>query len=102
LVVLALRITEPRSPNWLTPDSPQLSWPWRETERDFTGYFTGRPGKYAMTDPDAPPPIEPSQPDYDPGAVPDEEPMQQPPVKPGDDRPYDAASRPFPPLSSPD
>lgn len=56
-----------------------------------------------MTDPDAPPPIEPSQPDYEPGAVPDEEPMQQPPVKPGDDRPYDAAPASFPPpLTSPD
>jgi hypothetical protein len=56
----------------------------------------------AMTDPDAPPPIEPSQPDYDPGATPDEEPMREPPVQPGDDRPYDASLAPFPPVTSPD
>ena len=55
-----------------------------------------------MTAPDAPPPIEPSQPAYDPGPVPDEEPMRQPPVQPGDDRPYDNAPAPFPPVTSPD
>jgi hypothetical protein len=58
--------------------------------------------KDAMTDPDAPPPIEPTQPDYDPGSVPDEEPMRQPPVQPGDDRPYDRSATPFPPVTSPD
>jgi hypothetical protein len=55
-----------------------------------------------MTDPDAPPPIEPTQPDYDPGATPDEEPMREPPVQPGDDRPYDRSATPFPPVTSPD
>jgi len=55
-----------------------------------------------MTDPDAPPPFEPSQPDYQPGFVPDEEPMRDPPVHPGDDRPYDAQPAPFPSVTSPD
>jgi hypothetical protein len=55
-----------------------------------------------MTDPDAPPPTEPSRPDYDPGATPDEEPMREPPVQPGDDRTYDAGHAPFPPVTSPD
>mgnify|MGYP000008800597 CR=1 FL=1 len=55
-----------------------------------------------MTDPEAPPPIEPSQPDYDPGATPVEEPMREPPVDPGDDRPYGDAAAPFPPVTSPD
>jgi hypothetical protein len=45
-----------------------------------------------MTDPTAPPPIEPGPPEYDPGNMPDEEPMRSPPTGPGDDRPYDAAS----------
>lgn len=43
-----------------------------------------------MTDPDAPPPLEPASPEYDPGTMPDEEPMPSPPVEPGDDRPYGA------------
>jgi hypothetical protein len=58
--------------------------------------------KDAMTDPDAPPPIEPSQPEYDPGSAPDEVPMSDPPVQPGDDRPYDRSPAPFPPVTSPD
>ncbi len=55
-----------------------------------------------MTDPDAPPPIEPSRPEYDPGSQPDEVPMNEPPVQPGDDRPYDAPPATFPPVTSPD
>ncbi len=45
-----------------------------------------------MTDPDAPPPTEPKPPEYEPGAVPVEEPPTSPPVDPGDDRPYGVAS----------
>jgi hypothetical protein len=50
-----------------------------------------------MTDPDAPPPIDPPAPEIDPGAAPDEiepgpapmdEPPMSPPIQPGDDRPY--------------
>jgi hypothetical protein len=55
-----------------------------------------------MTDPDAPPPLEPSRPEYDPGATPDEAPAPSPPIDPGDDRPYDATPAPFPPVTSPD
>ena len=55
-----------------------------------------------MTDPDAPPPIEPSQPEYDPGSTPVEEPMREPPVQPGDYRPCDGSAAPFPSVTSPD
>jgi hypothetical protein len=60
------------------------------------------PVEDAMTDPDAPPPIEPSRPDYEPGFTPDEEPMREPPVQPGDDRPYDVSLAPFSSVTSPD
>jgi len=46
-----------------------------------------------MTDPEAPPPIEPRPPEYDPGSMPDEYPQPASPVDPGDERPYDAAPR---------
>jgi hypothetical protein len=55
-----------------------------------------------MTDPDAPPPLEPQTPDDPPGSTPDEVPLEPPPVQPGDDRPYGAAPAPFPPVTSPD
>jgi len=51
----------------------------------------------AMTDPDAPPPIDPPTPDIDPGNTPDEidpgpapveEPPLLPPLDPGDERPF--------------
>ena len=50
-----------------------------------------------MPDPDAPPPIDPPKPDYDPGRPlpefdpgpePMEDPPTAPPIEPGDDRPY--------------
>ncbi len=46
-----------------------------------------------MTDPDAPPPVEPAPPEYDPGSLPDEMPEPVSPVDPGDQRPYDTAPR---------
>ncbi|ADG11151.1 hypothetical protein B7G68_13820 [Caulobacter segnis] len=55
-----------------------------------------------MTDPDAPPPIEPKPPEYEPGVIPVEEPQPSPPVDPGDDRPYGAAPSLVPPVTSPD
>lgn len=55
-----------------------------------------------MTDPDAPPPPEPKPLEYEPGVVPVEEPPTSPPVDPGDDRPYDAATSLVPPVTSPD
>lgn len=55
-----------------------------------------------MTDPNAPPPLEPSQPEETPGQTPDEEPMRTPPVQPGDDRPYDADPATIAPVTSPD
>ena len=55
-----------------------------------------------MTDPDAPPPIEPPQPEYDPGSTPEEEPLRELPVQPGDDRPYGGSASTFPPVTSPD
>ena len=48
-----------------------------------------------MTDPDAPPPVEPGPPEYDPGSMPEENPMPSPPVEPGDDRPYGVATHAF-------
>ncbi|ACL94702.2 hypothetical protein [Caulobacter vibrioides] len=48
-----------------------------------------------MTDPDAPPPIEPKPPEYEPGVAPVEEPPPSSPVDPADDRPYGAASDAF-------
>jgi hypothetical protein len=50
-----------------------------------------------MTDPEAPPPIDPATPEIDPGNTPDEidpgpapveEPPLSPPLDPGDERPY--------------
>ena len=55
-----------------------------------------------MTDPDAPPPIEPKPPEYEPGVLAVEEPQPSPPVDPGDDRPYSAAYPRVPPVTSPD
>ncbi|AAK23163.1 hypothetical protein EIB18_06340 [Caulobacter vibrioides] len=48
-----------------------------------------------VTDPDAPPPIEPKPPEYEPGVAPVEEPPPSSPVDPADDRPYGAASDAF-------
>jgi len=54
-----------------------------------------------VTDPDAPPPIEPKPPEYEPGAVPVEEPSPSSPVDPGDDRPYGENAQSAPLVTSP-